>query len=158
MKSCAAAVLRVLNGASSTGEWRLVDKLPNLKSVGQNGSFTAWIFRRRSNWDELISKGSCSQEVKLLHRPSDELLSDCDDRKGPVELANDGQLDDFLIRSWKRRSNKTKLAERYGVVITVKLAKCLAEGVWLNSEVITFFLEDLNNILLLLAPLRVYIL
>jgi hypothetical protein len=43
---CAAAVLAVLNAASSNGEWQLTKNKPGVLSVGGRESFTLWIFRR----------------------------------------------------------------------------------------------------------------
>jgi hypothetical protein len=43
---CAAAVLAVLNAASSNGEWQLTKNESGVVAVGGRESFTSWIFRR----------------------------------------------------------------------------------------------------------------
>ena len=66
------------------------------------------------------------------------------ERQGPVELACGSQWDKSLSEKLQRlgkRSHKDLVADRYGVKITVEKLKCLLGTEWLNSEVITFWLE-----------------
>ena len=61
-----------------------------------------------------------------------------------MELACGSQWDKSLSEKLQRlgkRSRKDLVADRYGVKITVEKLKCLLGTEWLNSEVITFWLE-----------------
>lgn len=64
---CAAAVLAVLNAASSNGEWQLTKNEHGVVAVGGKGSFTSWIFRRSCLNRVTIDGNAVHRRVALNH-------------------------------------------------------------------------------------------
>ena len=82
---------------------------------------------------------------KKRGRLADEPCSQADGKQGPIELANELQYDETLFNSLKTLRSIEDLdhlvADKYGLDITVRKIKSLLDTEWLNSEVITFWLE-----------------
>ena len=64
------------------------------------------------------------------------------ERRGPVELAHECRTNVTLFDSLERLLPEGGLvADKYELIITLEKIRCLRDGIWLNSEVITFWLE-----------------
>ena len=63
-------------------------------------------------------------------------------KRGPVDLALEGPVVEGLLDSLIKHPPRDNLvADKYDLDITMAKITCLRDGVWLNSEVITFWLE-----------------
>jgi len=91
-----------------------------------------------------LSVASNSEEA--APRPTDESedvpCQDDIERRGPVELARDCQVEEALLAVLGQHLPSSGLvADRYGLNITLEKLRCLEDATWLNSEVISFWLE-----------------
>ena len=59
-----------------------------------------------------------------------------------MELARQSRMNAALLGSLEQLLPKEGLvADKYALNITLEKIQCLGDGIWLNSEVITFWLE-----------------
>ena len=95
-------------------------------------------FLRTGPCDDLLreSKEYCNRMIQALSEGTWMLT--------PLDLARNDLSDDSLLKSLKKKprpQNEMVVAFKYSVEITIESIKTLTGKNWLNSEVITFYLE-----------------
>lgn len=103
--------------------------------ASSQGAFRTWLVT-------LLHWQAAAQTPRILQPVDTPRLQSDHWRCGPLELARKGQVDrNLLFNLMSALPRNAIIADKYSIEIKLETMVCLEDSGWLNTDVITFFLE-----------------